>query len=436
VAIHPSETSPVRFNFVDRSLIRQCVHCGLCLSSCPTYKLLGSELDSPRGRVYQMRALQEGKIKVDDPSFRLHIDRCLNCRACETACPSGVQYGQLLEATRAAIPSRSRTETAIRSVVLNRIFTTPWMLDAAGIGMRFYQKSGLQAVARASGLLNRLPLNLGKLEALLPPMQGGVARATLPEIIPARGSQRCRVALITGCVQDQFFSLTNSATARVLAINGCEVIVPRGQVCCGALHTHGGERETARALARRNIALFETTSADFYIINATGCGSTLKEYHHLLADDREWADRAHRFTSKVRDVSEFLASIELNRNFGEIRGRVTYQDACHLIHGQKISEQPRALIQMIPGLELVEMPESDTCCGSAGIYNVTQYDLSMQLLERKVDNLAATKANLVVAGNPGCIIQIAHGVRQRGLPIEVIHPVDLLDRAYRRAGKS
>lgn len=436
MAIHPGETNPVRFNFVDRKLIRQCVHCGLCLSSCPTYKLLGSELDSPRGRIYQMRALQEGKIKVDDPSFRLHIDRCLNCRACETACPSGVQYGQLLEATRAAIPPRSGTESAIRSVVLNRIFTTPWMLDAAGIGMRFYQKSGLQAVTRATGLLKKLPLNLGKLEALLPPMQGGVVKASLPEIIPARGSQRYRVALITGCVQDQFFSLTNSATARVLAMNGCEVIVPHGQVCCGALHTHGGERETARDLARRNIALFETTGADYYIINATGCGSTLKEYHHLLGDDREWADRAHRFTSKVRDVSEFLASIELNQNFGEIRGRVTYQDACHLIHGQKISEQPRALIQMIPGLELVEMRESDTCCGSAGIYNVTQYDLSMQLLERKVDNLAATKANLVVAGNPGCIIQIAHGVRQRGLPIEVIHPVDLLDRAYRRAKKA
>ena len=245
------------------------------------------------------------------------------------------------------------------------------------------------------------------------------------------GTTAHRVALITGCVQEQFFSLTNAATARVLAMNGCEVVVPSGQVCCGALHTHGGERETARALARRNIALFERTGADYYIINAASCGSTLKEYHHLLEDDKDWSERAHRFSSRVRDISEFLASIELNREFGEIRRRVTYQDACHLIHGQKISAQPRELLQMIPGLELVEMKEADTCCGSAGIYNVTQFDLSMQLLERKIDNVAATKAQMLVAGNPGCLIQLAYGVRQRGLPMETIHIVDLLDRAYR-----
>lgn len=423
-----------RFNFVDRQLIRQCVHCGLCLPACPTYKILGSELDSPRGRVYQMRALQEGKITVDDPNLHLHIDRCLNCRACETACPSGVQYGQLLEATRAVLPPRSSTESVLRAVVLNKVFTTPALLDAAGVGMRFYQKSGLQAVARASGIMNRMPMNLGRLDALLPPFQGGVVKAALPEVIPARGTRSHRVALITGCVQEQFFSLTNAATARVLAMNGCEVVVPRQQVCCGALHTHGGERETARELARRNIALFETTGADYYIINATGCGSTLKEYHHLLANDQNWAERAHRFSSRVRDISEFLASIDLNENFGEIRARVTYQDACHLAHGQRITEQPRELIRKIPGLELVEMQESDTCCGSAGIYNVTQFDLSMQLLQRKMDFIVETKAEMIVAANPGCVIQLAHGVRQRGLAIKVIHPIDLLDQAYRRAG--
>jgi glycolate oxidase iron-sulfur subunit len=433
MAINIPSEGPVKIDFVDRKLIKQCIHCGMCLSACPTYKVLGSELDSPRGRIYQMRALQEGRIAPDDPNFRLHIDRCLNCRACETACPSGVQYGQLLEATRAFLPPRNRTESALRAVVLNRVFTTPAWLDLLGTGMRLYQKSGLQAVLRRTGLLDRLPLKLGKLEALLPPMQGGVLRAQLPEIMPAQGPKVARVALITGCVQDQFFSLTNAATARVLAMNGCEVVVPRGQACCGALHSHGGERETARALARRNIALFETTGADYYIINAAGCGSTLKEYHHLLAGEPDWDERAHRFSSRVRDVSEFLASIELNRNFGTIRRRITYQDACHLAHGQRITAAPRELLQQIPGIELIEMNEADTCCGSAGIYNVTQYDLSMELMQRKIDNVAATKAELVVAANPGCIIQLMYGVRQRGLRMDVLHPIDLLDRAYRTA---
>lgn len=431
MAVETRENGQARFDFVDRKLIRACVHCGLCLSYCPTYKILGSEPDSPRGRIYQMRMLHDGKINVLDENFQLHIDRCLNCRACETACPSGVQYGRLLEAARAVIPPKSETERLLKDLVLNRVFTTPALLDAMGIAVRLYQKSGLQALVRASHLLDRLPLNLGRLEALLPPMQGGIVKASLPEVIPARGATAHRVALITGCVQEQFFSLTNAATARVLAMNGCEVIVPRGQACCGALHTHGGERETARALARRNIALFEKTGADYYIINAAGCGSTLKEYHHLLADDTRWAERAHQFSSRVRDVSEFLASIELNRDFGEIRRRVTYQDACHLVHGQKISTQPRELIAAIPGIELIEMKEADTCCGSAGIYNVTQFDLSMQLLERKMDNVAATRAQMLVAGNPGCLIQLAHGVRQRRLPMETIHLVDLLDRAYR-----
>jgi glycolate oxidase iron-sulfur subunit len=273
----PSSAAIPRFNFVDRGLLKKCVHCGLCLSYCPTYKLTGSELDSPRGRVYQMRALQERRISLESPDFRLHIDRCLNCRACETACPSGVQYGQLLEATRAALPPRNQTEKTLRDVVLKRVFTSPAVLDALGVGMRLYQKSGLQSVARRSRLLDRLPLNLGRLEGLLPPMQGGIVKAALPELTRPRGRTVARVALITGCVQDQFFRLTNVATVRVLARNGCEVVVPRQQVCCGALHTHGGERETARALARRNIAAFEQTGADYYIVNAAGCGSTLKE---------------------------------------------------------------------------------------------------------------------------------------------------------------
>ncbi len=420
------------FDFVDRSLIKQCVHCGLCLSVCPTYKILGSELDSPRGRVYQMRALQEGRITLDNPNFRTHIDRCLNCRACETACPSGVQYGQLLEATRAVLPPRNQTDSALRAVVLNRVFTSPTLMNAAGVGMRMYQKTGVQAAVRATGVLNKLPLNLGRLESLLPMFQGGIIKSSLPEIIPAQGKQVARVALITGCVQEQFFSLTNAATARVLAHNGCEVHVPPSQACCGALHGHGGERGTAKALAKRMIVSFEKTGADFYIINAAGCGSTLKEYHHLLSNEPGWADRSVEFCSKVRDISEYLASIDLQRDFGTIQRRVTYQDACHLAHGQKITAQPRELIRSIPGIELVEMAESDTCCGSAGIYNVTEFDLSMQLLERKIDNVVATNAQTIIVSNPGCIIQLIHGVRKRGVRMDVVHPVDLLDLAYRQ----
>lgn len=435
MAVEIESTGPIKLNFVDRALIKQCVHCGLCLSACPTYKILGSELDSPRGRVFQTRAVQEGRVSLTDENYRLHIDRCLNCRACETACPSGVQYGQILEAARAALPPASRTEALIKWFVFGKVFTSPTMLNLMGLSTRLYQKTGLQRIVRASGILEKLPGHLGKLEALLPPIQDGILKTpVLPAVLPPRGTKRGRVALLTGCVQDQFFHRTNVATARVLALNGYEVAVPGDQVCCGALHTHGGEQEMARELARRNIAMFEQTGAEVYIINAAGCGSTLKEYNHLLAGDPAWAGRARAFSAKVRDINEFLASIDLNRDFGEIRKRVTYQDACHLAHGQRITLQPRELIQAIPGIELIEMNEADTCCGSAGIYNVTQYDLSMQLLDRKLDNLEATGVEMLVASNPGCIIQLMHGIKERGLPIEVIHPVDLLDQAYQKAG--
>jgi glycolate oxidase iron-sulfur subunit len=266
-------------------------------------------------------------------------------------------------------------------------------------------------------------------------MQGPVLAGRLPERVEPWGGRKpvLRVAFISGCVAAQFFSETNEATVRVLARNGMEVLVPRAQKCCGALHVHAGERETARALARHNVATFERTGADYYVINAAGCGSTLKEYGELLEHDPTWAERAHAFAARVRDVNELLASVDLNTDFGRIEKTVTYQDACHLAHGQRIRDQPRKLIQAIPGIELVEMNESDFCCGSAGIYNLTQPDMAQKLLELKMDNLAKTGAEMVVASNPGCIIQIAAGVRQRGLPMEVVHPVDLLDRAYRLA---
>ncbi len=420
---------------VPRSFIKQCVHCGLCLNYCPTYRVLGNELDSPRGRIYQIRALSEGRITADNPKFREHIYRCLDCRACETACPSGVDYGRLVEAARAEIEAATTSEKVTRDVVLKRVFTSPTALDAFGTATRLYQKSGVQRIVRGTGVLNKLPgplKKLGEMESMLPEIPGPLLPTRLPETVaPRSGAATYRVALISGCVAQQFFAGTNESTIAVLARNGCEVVTPRGQKCCGALHVHAGERETARQLARHNIATFERTGADFYVINAAGCGSTLKEYGELLEDDPIWAERAHAFTQKVRDVNELVATLDFAHDLGRIEKRVTYQDACHLAHGQRIREAPRQIIRAIPGVELVEMAEPDFCCGSAGIYNLTHPDMAARLLELKMANVEATRAEMVVAPNPGCIIQIAAGVRQRGLPMEVIHPIDLLERSYR-----
>lgn len=422
---------------VPRDVIKRCVHCGLCLDFCPTYRLLGNELDSPRGRIYQIRAFSEGRIAADDPRFRLHMYRCLDCRACETACPSGVDYGRLIEAARAEIRATEMGEKVTRQVVLGGIFTSNAALDAAGTATRVYQKSGLQKVVRGSGLLKILPgpfKKLGEMESMLPDLPGGFIAARLPEhVIPTDGAPTHRVAFISGCIAARFFDTTNEATLRVLARNGCEIIVPRGQKCCGALHVHAGERDRARQLARHNIVEFERTGASVYIINAAGCGSTLKEYGELLDDDPIWRERAHEFAGRIRDINEFIAAIGPRGPLGRIDRVVTYQDACHLAHGQKIREQPRALIKAIPGIKLVEMRESDFCCGSAGIYNITQPEMANQLLELKMDAIVETGADAVIAPNPGCIIQIAAGIRKRGLTMDVIHPIDLLDQAYRIA---
>lgn len=419
-----------RFDFVDRDLLRQCVHCGLCLPTCPTYRALGVEHDSPRGRIRQMVRLADLELTPSNDRLRLHTGQCLDCRACETACPSGVHYGRLIEATRAELYPKTFGEFLLRKLLLGGAFGSGAALDGLGFAMRAYQKLGVQAVVRGLGILRPLP-SLGRLEGLMPRAQGGLVRERLPEVTPPVGERRYRVALLEGCVQAQLFGDTNAATVRVLAANGCEVVLPSGQGCCGALHVHSGEKQMAQELARRNIAAFEASGADYYIVNAAGCGSTLKEYDVLLEDDPAWAERARRFVAKMRDVSEFLAEAGLTMPLGEVRARATYHDACHLAHGQRITAQPRELLARIPGLELVPLPDSDTCCGSAGIYNLTHYDLAMDILEWKVDAVASTGADMVVAANPGCIIQIEHGLAKRGLHVEVIHPIDLLDRSLR-----
>jgi glycolate oxidase iron-sulfur subunit len=328
-------------------------------------------------------------------------------------------------------PPNSLGERTIGRFILRQVFTRNRALDLVGIGLRAYQKSGLQSVLRRTGLLKALPGRLGEMEAMLGPAQGGLSKPALPAVTPAIGKRRYRVGFIAGCVMSQLQGETNQASVRVLARNSCEVIVPPEQVCCGALHVHSGDRDTARALARRNIAAFEPLGLDAVIINAAGCGSTLKEYGHLLERDEAWAERARGFSAKVKDISEFLADIGLKGEMGQVRKRVTYQDPCHLVHGQGIRDQPRQLLRAIPGLELVELRESDVCCGSAGIYNLTHYDLSMQILEPKLDNIAETGAAIIVAPNPGCAMQIAAGCRRRGLDVRVAHVVDLLDEAYR-----
>ncbi len=419
---------------LDRAALDACVHCGFCLPSCPTYQVLGVEMDSPRGRIMQIEDADRGEVALSDPNFRLHMTLCLNCRACETACPSGVRYGRLVEAARANIAPPSRRERLLRRAVLGGVFCHPERLHVLGMATRLYQRSGVGRLARRSGAMGLLPRRLSELEALLPPARGPVLHRRPPVVTAPGGARRYRAGIITGCVMAELFAGTNEATIRVLARNGVEVVVPRAQACCGALHLHSGEREMARALARRMIACFEQANLDAVLINAAGCGSTLKEYDHLLADDPEWAARAAAFSARVRDVNEFLAAIPFDPPRHPIAARVTYQDACHLAHAQGVRSQPRSLLRSIPGLELVEMGDSDTCCGSAGIYNITSPELSMKLLERRMDRIERTGAAIVAVSNPGCHIQLAYGVRSRGYRIEVAHPMDLLDRAYRGAG--
>jgi glycolate oxidase iron-sulfur subunit len=412
--------------------VNRCVHCGLCLAYCPTFSLLGTEMDSPRGRIYLIKSLAEGRIALSDSTVE-HLDLCLGCRACETVCPSGVPYGQLIEAGRAEIERRRPGGAArrlFRWVNFSLLLPHPRLLGVAAAGLRFYQRSGLQRLARASGLLRLLPGRLRDWEPLLPELPSRADRAPLPERVAAESPKRVTVALLTGCIQQVAFGPQNRATARVLAKNGAEVVVPRRQACCGALHAHSGEHDEAQRLARRTIEVFEQAGGDYVIVNTSGCGAHMKAYGTLLADDAQWEERARRFASRVRDISEFLAMEPLRGPLGGVRRTVTYHDPCHVVHGQKIRNEPRALLAQIPGLKLVELPESDWCCGSAGTYNLTQPEMARRLQQRKVAHIRETGAEAVVTSNPGCIIQIAQGLQAAGTSIQVQHIVDVLDQAY------
>ena len=418
--------------------VHACVHCGLCLASCPTFAELGTEMDSPRGRIFLIKALAEGRMALGDSAVA-HLSLCLDCRACETVCPAGVPYGRLIEAAKAEIERQrpgSPARRAFRWLNLGLLLERPGALRLAAAALRLYQASGLQALARRSGLVRLLPGTLPAWEALLPPLPPRAERAPLPPVVAAEGVRRGRVALLTGCVQAVVFGGVNRATARVLAKNGWEVLVPAAQGCCGALNAHAGDHARALAMARRAIEAFERAGADAVVVNTSGCGAHMKAYGALLADDRAWAARARRLAASVRDVSEFLAAAPLRGLLRAVPMRVTYHDPCHVAHGQKIRREPRALLAQIPGLSVVPLAESDWCCGSAGLYNLTQPAMAARLLERKVRHVVATGAEAVLTANPGCILQIQAGLRARGAATRVLHLVEILDRAYESEGAS
>ncbi|MFN6518064.1 MAG: (Fe-S)-binding protein [Nostoc sp. CreGUA01] len=414
-------------------LIDSCVHCGFCLSTCPSYRVLGKEMDSPRGRIYMMDAINEGGIALNTATVE-HFDSCLGCLACVSTCPSGVQYDKLISATRHQVERnypRSLPDKLIRQLIFS-LFPYPKLLRVLLVPLLVYQKLGFGKLVRATGLLNKISPRLAAMESILPEITLKSFQDNLPSVIPAKGEKRYRVGVILGCVQRLFFSPVNEATVRVLTANGCEVVIPKSQGCCAALPEHQGQTEQAKALARQMIDSFAKTDVDFVIINAAGCGHTLKEYGHILEDDAEYREKAKDFAAKVRDVQEFLATVGLTTKLSPLTDKtlnLVYQDACHLLHGQKISVQPRQLLRQIPGVKLKEPIDAALCCGSAGVYNMLQPEVSEELGKQKVQNLLNTGAELIASANPGCTLQITKHLQ--GKKISVIHPMELLDYSIR-----
>lgn len=413
---------------IDYRRFQECIHCGLCTASCPTYVETGNENDSPRGRIYLMRSVVDGRLGVSD-QVRRHLDLCLDCRACETACPSGVQYGQLIEPFKVALQQTAPPgkRSWLQGMILRYLFPYGARVRFALAPARVLQRLGIMDLIEKTGATKLLPPTLQRMHAMLPKLGPGGTK--LPEVLPPIGPKRARVALFLGCVADAMYPQTNAATARVLQRNGCEVVIPRGQSCCGAIHYHSGIEAPAFELARTNLNAFELDSFDAIITNAAGCGAMLKDYGHLMPEpDRS---RAELFAAKVKDVSEFLVQLgPIAPEHPVPYKKVTYHDACHLVHAQRVRSQPRQLLELIPGLELVPLEETEICCGAAGTYNLTEPEMSERLGRRKIEHILATGAEAVVTGNIGCILQLVRKAKEYGSKIEVEHPIDLLDRAY------
>jgi Fe-S oxidoreductase len=409
---------------LDLPELYQCVHCGLCLNQCPTYRALRLEPESPRGRIHLVKAAADGRIELND-RFKEHLYLCLLCRACETACPSGVHYGHIAETAREQLgpPGSPRMRTAL-NFAFTQLFPHPKRLRVLAGVLRLYQQTGLQRLIRPL-----LPKNLREMESMLPLIPERFFQPTA-NILPAIGKRRAKVAMLNGCVMPLLFGDVNEATVRVLRRNGCEIVFPQAQTCCGALNTHNGESVAAKAMARKNIDAFLGAGVDAVIVNAAGCGAAMKEYGHLLRDDSVYAERAKQFSSLVRDAGQFLGDLGLVGTLAPLNMTVTYQDPCHLVHGQRVRSQPRNLLQAIPGLKLKEMDGSDRCCGSAGIYNITHPGMSQHLLKEKMQSVASTEADSVVAPNPGCMLQLRYGSREYGPDVKVYHLMELLERAY------
>lgn len=415
-------------------LVNECVHCGFCLATCPTYALWGEEMDSPRGRIYLMKLGLEGQVRLD-PTVVSHLDNCLGCMACVTTCPSGVKYDKLIEATRSQIErnyQRPVTDGLLRRMIFE-IFPRPDRLRLLLGPLRIYQHSGLQSLVRRSGLLRLLPASLRAVEDLAPSAPEATDAALLPERVEAQGERRLRAGLLVGCVQSVFFPEVNAATARVLAAEGCEVVIPRDQCCCGALMVHAGEEEAALDYARRTIDAFERAQVDTVVSNAAGCGSNLKDYGYLLRDDPKYSERAKAFSAKCRDISEVLAGLEPRAPRHPIPLKIAYHDSCHLQHAQGVKAQPRAVLGKIPELKILEAAEAALCCGSAGIYNLVRPEPAKELGERKVRNVLATAPDIVASGNPGCLLQLRSGIRLAGSQVPVVHFVQVLDASIRGA---
>lgn len=410
-----------------REHIDDCVHCGFCLPACPTYVLWGEEMDSPRGRIYMIKKASEGAPL--DKRFQTHMDNCLGCMACMTACPSGVQYNKLIEPTRAQL-ERNHPRTTAGSLFRKLLFATfphPARLRLLALPLLAYQKTGLQSLLRATRIFKLLPRRLHAMESLLPTVPSQMF-TRLPGVTRPQSTSRLRVGMLAGCVQRVFFPHVNAATARVLAAEGCEVIVPPNQPCCGALMFHTGLDAEGAEMAKKMIATFEAATVDVIAINSAGCGSTMKEFGYLLRDDPEWAPRAAVFSARCRDISEILCELEPRAERHPLKLRVAYHDACHLQHAQGIREQPRHLLATIPGLEVAEIPEASLCCGSAGVYNLLEPDSAAALGDRKVDNLLQTNADAVISANPGCLMQLMSALRRSGRkPMPAFHLVELLD---------
>lgn len=424
---------------MDYGIVQQCMHCGMCLPTCPTYDATHLERNSPRGRISLMRAIADGKIEATK-TFGEEMYFCLGCLACETACPAGVQYGHLFEIARAEVERSGALDNprrrTIRGLLLNFLFTRPRLLRFVGRALYLFQASGLQALARSLKLTAVLPQRLRDLETQAPTALSKFSNDLIQPVERPAGSKR-RVGVLTGCVQDIILSDVNRDTVDVLLANGCEVHTPPVQGCCGSLHAHNGEIETAVALAKRLIDTFDLDNLDAVITNAAGCGSHLKTYGRLLSEDPAYAAKAAQWSAKLKDINEYLGEIGIRppNSSGAASQVVTYHEACHLCHGQKITKQPRDLLKSIPGLKLVELSESTWCCGSAGIYNITQPEMAEKLQKRKLDNILKTGATTIAAANPGCHLQLVNGAKKAGLNLEVAHPVTLLARAYRAEPK-